>query len=35
MYRVAAPALGIHLRHFEPATICVDCPTPRTEESGC
>lgn len=35
MYRVAAPLLGIHLRHFEPAAICVDCPTPRTEEGGC
>ena len=35
MYRTAAPLLGIHLRHFDAAAICTDCPTPRTEEGGC
>jgi len=35
IYRLAAPMLGVHLRHFEPSEICADCPTPRTEEGGC
>lgn len=35
MYRMAAPLLGIQLRHLEPAAICADCATPRTDEGGC
>lgn len=35
MYRMAAPLLGIQLRHLEAAAICADCATPRTEEGGC
>jgi hypothetical protein len=35
IYRLAAPLLGIHLRHFDAANVCVDCATPRREGEGC
>jgi hypothetical protein len=38
MYRLAAPRLGVHLRHLEPAAICADCAvpvTPDAERPGC
>ena len=35
MYRLAAPLLGIHLRHLEPASVCADCAVPRDETKGC
>jgi len=36
IYRVAAPLLGVHLLHLEPATICADCALPRDEDNaGC
>ncbi len=36
IYRLAAPLLGVHLLHLEPATICADCALPRDEEkAGC
>jgi hypothetical protein len=36
IYRVAAPILGVHLRHFDAAGICVNCSTTdRDTEAGC
>ncbi|MDP8904663.1 MAG: DUF4395 domain-containing protein [Chloroflexota bacterium] len=37
MYRLAAPLLGIHLRHLEPAAVCADCAVPRSDDAnrGC
>lgn len=36
MYKLAAPLIGVHLLHFEPAEICADCAVPRREDgSGC
>ncbi len=34
MYRLAAPVLGIHLLHLEPAAICADCAVPSGEQDG-
>jgi len=36
IYRLAAPLLGIHIRHLEPAAVCAECSTvePRNE-AGC
>jgi Domain of unknown function (DUF4395) len=35
IYRIAAPLVGVHLLHLEPEAICIDCATPRREDSGC
>lgn len=35
IYRLAAPMLGLHLRHFDAAGVCVDCATPPREDSAC
>jgi hypothetical protein len=36
MYRLAAPVLGIHLRHFDAAGVCVNCATDQGDEkTGC
>lgn len=36
MYKIAAPFLGIHIRHIDPANYCVDCAIDsRDEEVGC
>jgi hypothetical protein len=36
MYRIAAPLLGVHLRHIEPAAVCADCAVPPADPNrGC
>jgi hypothetical protein len=35
MYRVAAPLLGVHLLHLEPAAICADCAVPPEKDGKC
>ena len=35
MYRLAAPFLGIHIRHLEPEAICVECAVEPSREAGC
>jgi len=36
MYKIAAPFLGIHVRHIDPASVCVDCSVnARANEAGC
>jgi hypothetical protein len=36
MYRTAAPLLGIHIRHIDPARYCADCSVDaRQSEGGC
>ena len=35
IYRLAAPLVGVHLLHLEPAAICADCAVPRREDGGC
>jgi hypothetical protein len=33
IYKIAAPVLGVHLRHLEPDAICVECATDKP--GGC
>lgn len=35
IYKLAAPIVGIHLLHLDPATICADCANPRQDDAGC
>ena len=36
MYKVAAPFLGIHVRHIDPADYCAECATDaRDNPAGC
>jgi hypothetical protein len=36
MYKTAAPFLGIHIRHIDPANYCADCSVDaRESEGGC
>ncbi|MEX2548208.1 MAG: DUF4395 domain-containing protein [Chloroflexota bacterium] len=36
MYKIAAPFLGIHIRHIDAADICADCAIDaRDSEAGC
>lgn len=36
MYKIAAPLLGVHLRHIDPASVCADCAVDaRDNEAGC
>ncbi len=36
MYKIAAPFLGIHIRHIDPANICTDCAIDaRESEASC
>jgi hypothetical protein len=35
MYRLAAPLLGVHLRHLEPASVCADCAVPPERDGKC
>ena len=36
MYRLAAPLFGMHIRHLEPAAVCVECSTDETaKRKGC
>lgn len=35
MYKIAAPFLGIHIRHIDPANYCADCAVDGPKEAGC
>ena len=35
MYRIAAPLLGIHVRHIDPASYCADCAIDENARTGC
>jgi hypothetical protein len=35
VYRMAAPILGVHLRHLEPETVCAECATDDRQGPGC
>ncbi len=35
LYRVAAPRLGIHVRHFDAASVCASCATDGAPKPGC
>jgi len=35
VYRLAAPVFGVHIRHLEPAAVCVECSTTTPPEGGC
>src|SRR5688572_16994232 len=35
MYKLAAPIVGIHLLHLDPAEMCADCTLPPSNEGGC
>ena len=35
IYRLTAPFFGVHIRHFDASSICVDCSTDPTAEKGC
>jgi len=33
IYKLAAPVIGVHLRHLEPDAICIECATDKS--AGC
>lgn len=35
IYKITAPFFGIHLRHIDPTSFCVECATDAPEEGGC
>jgi len=35
MYKIAAPFLGIHIRHIDPGELCADCAIDGPKEAGC
>ena len=35
MYKLAAPLFGVHIRHIDAASLCIECSTVPRERKGC